>query len=91
MKEQITTMTRKGQITVPADIRRALGLNVGDKVIVSLNEEDGGLRANLRPAHSVADMTFGSISPRKRPEDFRELRQTFMDHAMERDERTKRS
>jgi AbrB family looped-hinge helix DNA binding protein len=90
MKEHLTTMTRKGQITVPAEIRRALGLNIGARVVVSLDEEDGDLRANLRAAHSVADSTFGSVKPRKSPEDFRQLRDGFMNHATERDERTRR-
>jgi AbrB family looped-hinge helix DNA binding protein len=89
MKEQYTIVTRKGQITVPAEIRKALGLKIGDKVAVSL--DDGGApEAKLRPVRSVADATFGSITPRKRPEDFEELRQLFMDAATERDERTKR-
>lgn len=91
MKEQLTTMTRKGQITVPAEIRRALRLNIGDRVAVSLDEEDGGLHANLRPAQSVADTTFGSVKARKSPENFRQLREAFMNHATERDERTRRS
>jgi AbrB family looped-hinge helix DNA binding protein len=91
MVEQLTTLTRKGQITVPAEIRRALGLRIGDKVAVSLEEENGTLRANLRPVRSVADMTFGAIAPRKRPEDFRELRELYMDGATERDERSRRS
>ena len=32
MKELHTVVTRKGQVTVPADIRRELGLKKGDKV-----------------------------------------------------------
>jgi AbrB family looped-hinge helix DNA binding protein len=42
MKEQYTVVTRKGQITVPAEIRKALGLHIGDRVAVSL-DEDGQL------------------------------------------------
>jgi len=90
VKEQYTVVTRKGQITVPAPIRKALGLKVGDRVVVSL-DEDGEPRANVRPLHSVADRTFGAVPPRKRPEDFDELRRMFVDDADERDTRTKRS
>jgi AbrB family looped-hinge helix DNA binding protein len=90
-KEQLTRMTRKGQITVPAEIRRALGLNIGDTVMVSLDRKDGGLHANLRPAQSVSDRTFGSVTPRTRPEDLKEHRRLFMEHATERYEKTKRS
>jgi AbrB family looped-hinge helix DNA binding protein len=74
-KEQLTVMTRKGQITVPADIRRALGLQVGDKVAVSLDEEGQILHANLRPVRSVADATFGSIRSAQQPISEQEVRQ----------------
>jgi len=90
MKEQLTVMTRKGQITVPADIRRALGLHVGDKVAVSLDEDGQTLHANLRPVHSVAEMTFGSIRSAQHPVSEQEVRQAFTEHATARDERTKR-
>jgi AbrB family looped-hinge helix DNA binding protein len=73
MNEELTVMTRKGQITVPANIRRLLNLKVGDKVAIALVDGDPP-RATLRPVISVADMTFGSVTPRKRPEDMEELR-----------------
>ena len=69
-------VTRKGQITVPAEIRKALHLKEGDKVAVSV-PETGECRATLRPVRTVAEMTFGSVAPRRRPEDFAELRQLF--------------
>jgi AbrB family looped-hinge helix DNA binding protein len=76
MQELLTVVTRKGQITVPAEIRRALGLNQGDKVALSVpGPEDH--QVTLRPIRSVAEMTFGSVKPRKRPEDFKELRRIF--------------
>ncbi|MGH2443442.1 MAG: AbrB/MazE/SpoVT family DNA-binding domain-containing protein [Chloroflexota bacterium] len=31
MKEIISTLTSKGQITIPAEVRRHLGVNQGDK------------------------------------------------------------
>jgi AbrB family looped-hinge helix DNA binding protein len=89
MKEQYTVITRKGQITVPAEIRKALGLQIGDRVAVSL-DEDGQLHANVRRVRSVADATFGSIHS-KRPVDEEEVRQAFTEHAAARDERSKRS
>lgn len=79
MKELFTSVTRKGQITLPVEIRRSLGIKVGDKVAVSLIETTDGREPQviLRPVRSVAEMTFGAIPPRKRPEDFRELRRHF--------------
>ena len=73
--EVVTVMTRKGQITVPAEIRKALGLQEGDRIAVSLSEEDPG-RAQLRPVGSVAKETFGVLAgshPRFTAEQLREI------------------
>lgn len=43
---QNLTISKKGQITLPAEIRKRLGLETGDTVIVE--EKNGGLE--LRPA-----------------------------------------
>ncbi len=82
MEERLTVMTRKGQITIPAEIRRALGLKEGDKVAISL-PDPGMQEVHLHPVRSVAELTFGAFSPRKRPEDFRELRETFKEEIVE--------
>ncbi len=76
MRETLSTVTRKGQITVPAEIRRALGLKEGDKVALSLVDREKG-QARLRAVRSVAELTYGAVVPRKRPEDFEELRRRF--------------
>ena len=92
VKESLTVLTRKGQITVPAEIRRALGLKEGDKVAVSLRDDDAS-QANLRPVKSVAALTFGAVKPRRRPEDLGELRrlaeETVVEEAIAEDQRTK--
>ena len=56
--ESTTVVTRKGQITVPAGIRRALGLRVGDRVAVELDETTG--QVSLRRAGSVVQRTYGA-------------------------------
>lgn len=82
MKERLTTVTRKGQITLPAEIRRSLGIQEGDKLAVSLLEGEEA-QVVLKPVKSVAAMTFGSVPPRKQPEDFKELRRAFEDGVAE--------
>jgi AbrB family looped-hinge helix DNA binding protein len=52
-----TTVTRKGQITIPADIRRALAINEGDRVLVTL--EDGQVRLIPAPGGSLVERTAG--------------------------------
>ncbi len=37
--EYLTVVTRKGQITIPAPIRRALGLTEGDRVALVIKED----------------------------------------------------
>ena len=37
----VATLTSKGQITIPAEVRRALGIGPGDKVVVEVSEGRG--------------------------------------------------
>lgn len=76
MKEILSVVTRRGQITLPAEIRKSLGIKEGDKVAFSLGNPERA-QVILRPVHSVAELTFGAVTPRKRPEDFEELRRSF--------------
>ncbi len=88
MDEQYSVVTRKGQITLPAAIRKALGLSIGDRIAVSL-DADGQLHATLRPVRSAADATFGALRyghPAVREED---IQDAAWAHAAARDERTK--
>lgn len=88
MKGRVTTVTRKGQITIPAEIRRMMGLQIGDHVVVYVDERSAGPHANLRAAHSIADATFGTIPHGGRePGDRSEERQAFIDQAREREGR----
>jgi AbrB family looped-hinge helix DNA binding protein len=79
MREVITTITSKGQVTVPVSIRRALGLKTRDRVSFTLT--DGG--AELRPFQSALDRIAGSVKPRKKPEDFKELRALAIEEIVE--------
>lgn len=57
MATRTTTVTRKGQVTIPIDIRRSLDLKVGDQVAV----EQQGDTVLLRRAISVAERTAGIL------------------------------
>lgn len=80
MPEILTKVTRKGQITLPAQIRRKLGIKEGDKVALSL-ADSGEAEVVLKPVRSVAEMTFGAVTPRQQPEDFKLLRRLFEEEA----------
>lgn len=59
--QEVTQVTRKGQVTVPISIRKALGLKKGDKVAFALSPR-GEAQATLTPVSSVAEATFGSLT-----------------------------
>lgn len=56
-----STVTRKGQITIPARVRKRLGLRRGDRV--AFVEEDG--KIVLRPVESDVGAAFGLVQARK--------------------------
>ena len=76
VKAFLTTVTRKGQITLPVRIRRALGIEEGDKIAVSIADPEKA-RVILEPVRPVAEQTFGAVHPRQRPEDLAALRASF--------------
>lgn len=57
MIERLSTVNRKGQVTIPIEIRRALGLREGHKISFVL---DGGLLES-RPIKRVVEATAGAF------------------------------
>ena len=73
MREMETTVTQKGQVTIPAAVRSRLGLKPRDKVRF---EVEGDV-VTLRPAPSKVLRWYGSVTPKERPEDFQKVREEF--------------
>lgn len=67
--EVLSVVTCKGQITVPVEIRRALGLKEGD--LVSVRRDGDG--AKVTPARSRVDASFGAVPALKEPLTDREM------------------
>ncbi len=64
----MSTLTSKGQITVPAEVRRKLALSVGDKLRWSVRA-DGVIEITREPTRSLAEtagMLGGDRTPRAR-------------------------
>ena len=59
------TVTSKGQITIPVEIRRSLGLNEGDQVVFEISDDGSDPVARVRRAPDFIAMA-GTIPPRKR-------------------------
>ena len=72
VKELRTVVTRKGQVTVPAEIRRELGLKQGDRVAFIL--EEGEVR--LARTGSVVQRTAGALKSDKPPLTAEQLRES---------------
>lgn len=56
-----STLTQKGQVTIPAGIRKRLGLRMGDRVAF-LQEGD---RIVVKPVHQKIDAAFGLVKARR--------------------------
>ncbi|MFZ3073240.1 MAG: AbrB/MazE/SpoVT family DNA-binding domain-containing protein [Thermodesulfobacteriota bacterium] len=69
----ISTLTSKGQITVPKDIRDVLHLRPSDKVLITIEKD----HAVLRPIHGNILDIGGSIKipPEEKPIDFKMVRE----------------
>jgi AbrB family looped-hinge helix DNA binding protein len=72
MRSRKTVLTRKGQITVPVEMRRALGLREGDKVVCTLEGDE----VRVTRFGSVVERTAGIIKSRGRPPTERELKES---------------
>jgi AbrB family looped-hinge helix DNA binding protein len=64
-------ITSRGQTTIPKRIRDRLKLKPGDRVLFLEREN----QVVLQPVKQTLRDFMGSVEPRKRPEDFDELRQ----------------
>jgi antitoxin PrlF len=71
MKELETSLTQKGQVTIPAEIRAKLGLKPKDLVRFELE----GDAVKLKPAPSQLLAGFGAATPRQKPENYRKIRE----------------
>ncbi len=57
MKEHLTVVTRKGQVTIPVEIRQALGIKTGDKVAFVVEDD----KIRLTRKGSIVQQTAGAL------------------------------
>ena len=70
MKTITTTITQRGQVTIPSYVRKILQVNPRDKVSFHI-EDNKSVR--ITPVRFGLEDVFGSIRPMKKPEDFKKL------------------
>lgn len=68
-----STVTEKGQVTIPVEIRRQLGIEPKDRVAFVV---ENGVVVLKRQESKIA-RGYGAVKPHQRPEDFRALREAF--------------
>ena len=71
MQEFEARLTEKGQVTIPQEIRRSLGLQTDDVVRFEVIGEE----VRIIGATSKLLAGFGSVAPKRRPEDFHSIRE----------------
>ena len=77
-RETPRTVTRKGQVTIPSEIRNRLGIKPNDQVTFRVEGE----RVYLMPVRETLETAYGAVRPLRRPEDFQDLRdRAIQDHA----------
>jgi AbrB family looped-hinge helix DNA binding protein len=85
-EEHIMNVTSKGQVTIPVEIRKLLGVKPEGKVAFRVVEG----RVELAPVTMSLEDTFGAVTPRKRPEDFQEARDIAIEEHISRSHRLRR-
>lgn len=68
----ITTMTQKGQVTIPKRIREYLGIRPNDKIEFAIDEDD----VKIKPVRAL-EANLGRVQPTHTPEDFHAIRTAF--------------
>ncbi len=84
MQQFTTTTTQRNQVTIPAEVRRLLGIKPRDKVAFTVND-DG--HVSIAPAEFTLETAYGSVKPIS---DGRNIDQIIRDAKDEKAEQTAR-
>ncbi len=80
MRQYRTTLTQRGQVTIPVEVRRLLGLKPYDRVTFTVEGND----VRLSSSAFTVESAFGSVTPRQQPEDFDTLTREVKEERVER-------
>ena len=69
MKELVSAITQRGQVTIPVEVRRLLGLKPRDCVAFEI----GGNEVKLVPVRFTLESAYGSVPSHAEPQDFKKL------------------
>ncbi len=69
MKEITASITQRGQVTIPAEVRRLLGIKPRGKVTFRIEAD----QVRLVPPAFTLETAYGSVTPLEKPEDFEKI------------------
>lgn len=81
MKRIYVSITQRGQVTLPAEVRHRFGLNPRDQVIFEIDNDEVRVK---RPSMTLEE-SFGSLKPRKRIADLEAAIREAKEDKVERD------
>lgn len=81
MKEIITSVTQRGQVTIPAEVRKLLGVKAKDKVAFEIEDD----QVRLVPVKFTLESVFGSVKPATTTEDFKTISRAVREEKAERE------
>lgn len=73
MREILSTVTSKGQVTIPVEIRQYLGIDTSDKIAFVI-DDDGSVRIKI-PRYPTISSLRGAAGSLKRPLSWQQMRQ----------------
>ncbi len=79
-QEHISTVTQKGQVTIPLAVRKVLGIKPHDRVLFRVS--DG--RVELLPSLMTLEAVYGAVKPLTKPENFQALRKIAREERLQR-------
>ena len=86
IQEHSSTVTQKGQVTIPLAVRQALGIKPHDRVLFRVTNG----RVELLPSPMTLESVYGAVKPLTRPENFREARRIAREERLTKRYKTKR-
>jgi AbrB family looped-hinge helix DNA binding protein len=69
VKQILASVTERGQVTIPSEVRRLLGIRAPQKIAFEIDGEE----VRLVPAGPSLDDVFGAVQPLEKPEDFERI------------------
>lgn len=73
MQQFEATVNIRGQVTIPLEIRHLMGLRPHSRVVFEME----GDVVKIRRASSKLLQGYGAVTPKRKPENLRELRENF--------------